>query len=76
VPEVGVDGQAAFHLSGFELIRRLRAVPAMAAMPIVAMTASATSEAKREARQAGAADLLAKPFNSRALLDRLQALNT
>jgi DNA-binding response OmpR family regulator len=38
------------------------------------MTASASYEAEREVRRAGAADLLAKPIDSRVLLDRLDAL--
>lgn len=76
VPDVILTDLMMPELSGFELIRRLRAIPTMAAVPIVAMTASATADAEREARQAGAADLLAKPFDSRALLDRLDALYT
>lgn len=62
------------EIDGFELIRRLRAMPSMAGVPIVAMTAAATSQAECDVRRAGAADLLAKPFDSRALLDRLDDL--
>jgi len=76
VPDVVVTDLMMPELDGFELIRRLRAMPTMAEVPIVVMTATATNEAVREARRAGAADILAKPFDSRALVDRLQALQT
>lgn len=74
-PDVVLTDLMMPEIGGIELIRRLRAMPTMAEVPIVAMTAAATTEAIREARRAGAADLLAKPFDSRALLDRLGDLN-
>jgi CheY-like chemotaxis protein len=73
-PDVVLTDLMMPEVDGFELIRRLRAMPSMAEVPIVAMTAAATTEAEREARRAGAPDLLAKPFDSRALLDRLDDL--
>ena len=74
-PDVVLTDLMMPEVDGFELIRRLRAMPSMAEVPIVAMSAAATNEAEREARRAGAADLLAKPFDSRALLDRLDDLS-
>lgn len=61
-------------IDGFELTRRLRAMPTMTEVPIIMMTAWATNDEESEARQAGAADFLAKPFDSRALLERLGSL--
>jgi CheY-like chemotaxis protein len=58
-------------LDGIGLIRRLRAMPEWDAVPVVAMTAVASSEVEREARQAGAADFLAKPLDPDTLLDCL-----
>jgi CheY-like chemotaxis protein len=60
------------ELDGIELIRRLRSRPATAAIPIVLMTAAATEEAKQDARQLGVADILEKPVDSQALLDRVK----
>ena len=58
-------------LDGIGLIRRLRAMPEWDAVPVVAMTAVASSKVEREARQAGAADFLAKPLDPDTLLDCL-----
>jgi CheY-like chemotaxis protein len=58
-------------LDGFELMRRLRALPDLRSVPIVAMTALNSADAEREARRAGAADFLPKPIAARTLLDRV-----
>jgi two-component system chemotaxis response regulator CheY len=55
-------------LDGIGLIRRLRAMPELDDVPVVAMTSLASSEAEREARRAGAACVLAKPIDSGTLL--------
>lgn len=58
-------------LDGLGLIRRLKAMPDLAEVPVVAMTANASTEAECEARLAGAADYLAKPIDAHTLLDRV-----
>ena len=70
-PEVVVTDVMMPEMDGIELIRRLRATPATAEIPIVVMTAAPTDEARRDALRAGAAHVLGKPFDSRALLDRV-----
>jgi CheY-like chemotaxis protein len=52
------------RLDGLGLIRRLRAMPEMDAVPVLAMTAVASFEAEVEARRAGAAEYLDKPLDS------------
>ena len=74
VPDVVVTDLMMPRLDGVELIRRLRAMPATADVPIVAMTAATTSEAVHEVHQAGVADLLAKPLDSQTLFDRIGGL--
>ncbi|MBX6312740.1 MAG: response regulator [Isosphaeraceae bacterium] len=61
-------------MDGVELIRRLHDDPATAALPIVAITADATDQAEHQARQAGAVDVITKPIDLPALLQRLQDL--
>ena len=61
-------------MDGIELIRRLRADPRMDGVPVVAITADATDQAERMAREAGAIDVITKPIDLPALLDRLQGL--
>ncbi len=58
-------------LDGLELMRRLRKMPHLASVPLVAMTAVSSVEAEHEARRAGAADFLAKPLDSETLLSRV-----
>jgi CheY-like chemotaxis protein len=59
-------------MNGLELIRRLHADPSTAKLPVVAITADATERAERQARQAGAVDVITKPVDLPALLDRLK----
>ena len=61
-------------MGGIELISRIRADPEFAAVPIVAITADVTDQAARQARQAGAVDVINKPIDLSALLDRLRVL--
>lgn len=61
-------------MDGIELIRRLHDDPATRDLPVVAITADATETAERQAREAGAIDVITKPIDLPALLDRLRAL--
>jgi len=55
-------------ISGLEAIRRLRAEPATAATPIVAITSFALSGDDQKAKAAGATAYLAKPYSPFDLL--------
>ncbi len=61
-------------MGGVELITRIRANPETADLPVVAITADATEHAERMAREAGAVDVITKPIDLPALLDRLRFL--
>lgn len=61
-------------MDGFELIKTLHNDPATSSLPIVAITADATEEALNMAREAGAIDVITKPIDLPALLERLKAL--
>jgi len=62
-------------MDGVELIRRLHDDPATATLPVVAITADATEQAERQAREAGAMDVITKPIDLPALLERLKMLD-
>jgi DNA-binding response OmpR family regulator len=59
---------------GFEVCRRIRAVPELANVPIIMLTARGDDVDKIVGLELGADDYLAKPFNPRELLARIRAL--
>jgi CheY-like chemotaxis protein len=61
-------------MSGLELIGKLHDRPETAKIPVVAITADATTQAEEEARRAGAADFITKPVDLPDLLERLRNL--
>ena len=61
------------RLTGFELIEAIRADPALAATPVVMLSARAGAEAISEGFAGGADDYLPKPFTSQELIDRVAA---
>ncbi|MFP5288395.1 MAG: ATP-binding protein, partial [Thermoanaerobaculia bacterium] len=60
-------------MDGHELCRRLRADPALAAVPVILLTARAGSEAIVEGLEVGADDYVVKPFAVRELEARIAA---
>jgi hypothetical protein len=61
---------------GFEVLRRLRANPSTAAIPVIALSANAIPDDIRRALRAGMADYWTKPLDFKAFtasLDRLFA---
>jgi CheY-like chemotaxis protein len=62
-------------MDGVELIRRLHGEPQTADLPVVAITADATDQAERQARDAGAVDVITKPIDLPSLLGRLRELS-
>ncbi len=61
-------------MGGVELISHIRANPETSSLPVVAITADATEQAETLARKAGAVDVITKPIDLPALLDRLRVL--
>ena len=61
-------------ISGFEAMRRLRAEPATADTPIIAITSFALSGDEQRAKQAGASTYLAKPYSPFTLLGMIRKL--
>ena len=65
-------------MDGFELIRRVRALPdaRVAGMPALALTAFSRREDQQRAMEAGFDDFMAKPLRPAALLQAVVALAT
>jgi len=65
------------ELDGLSLVRQIRDLPRFAETPIVVVSAKSMQEDHEEALQAGANELLSKPFTSQELLLTIQRhLNT
>lgn len=62
--DIGLPGQ-----DGLSLTREFKASGALAAIPIVALTAHATSADEERARAAGCDGYISKPFSPRDLVD-------
>jgi signal transduction histidine kinase/FixJ family two-component response regulator len=58
-------------LGGFDLVAAIRADPALAATPVLMLSARAGAEAVDEGFASGADDYLPKPFRSQELVDRV-----
>ena len=63
-------------MGGWEAIRRLKANPETAAIPIIALTAHARAEDEKTAREAGANDFDTKPVDLNRLVGKMEQLLT
>jgi DNA-binding response OmpR family regulator len=59
-------------ISGFTILRKMRASDRHASMPIVVLTAKADPKTRDETRDAGASEFLTKPINAQSLLDHVR----
>jgi two-component system cell cycle response regulator len=61
-------------IDGYTICARIRADASLAAVPVIIVTANYGSADLDAARQAGADDLLVKPFHPALLLDKVKAM--
>jgi two-component system cell cycle response regulator DivK len=59
-------------IDGYEVTRRIKADPALAAIPIIAVTSYALAGDDAKAKAAGCDDYVAKPFSPRQLLTKIR----
>ena len=62
------------NLSGMELLRHVKAAPALAAMPFVLVTSATDQHTLHEATEAGAAGYIVKPFQAEQVRVHLEQL--
>jgi DNA-binding response OmpR family regulator len=63
-------------VDGVQAIRRVRATPGLAALPIVALTGLSSAADRRRCLDAGASAYLSKPVRLRELLETVRELLT
>jgi pilus assembly protein CpaE len=73
-PEVAIVDIMMPRVDGYEMIRRLRAHPATASIPIIVLTARGQSVDREAALDAGAAEFLPKPATASELLAAIEAV--
>jgi two-component system, cell cycle response regulator DivK len=59
-------------IDGYEATRRIRAMPALARVPIIAVTSYALSGDEAKTRDAGCDGYVAKPYSPRQLLAKIR----
>jgi len=59
------------QMGGIEAVRRMRAVPKLAATPIIIASAYVTAEVRSDILAAGQAEVLSKPLNTNLLLEKI-----
>jgi two-component system cell cycle response regulator DivK len=59
-------------VDGYEATRRIRAIPELAQVPIIAVTSYALSGDEAKTREAGCDGYIAKPFSPRQLLAKVR----
>ena len=65
------------NMTGWDLLKALKATPALSQIPAVAVTAYHSTTTAREATQAGFAAYFSKPINSKTFVeDLIKAINT
>lgn len=63
------------HMNGYELCKAVRADPALAGLPVVAVTARSSPDMYADAEAAGINQIVSKPFKPSAIRDVLESYN-
>jgi two-component system cell cycle response regulator DivK len=61
-------------MDGYEATRRIKADPALASIPVIAVTSYALSGDEQKARDAGCDAYMAKPFSPRQMLAKIREI--
>jgi two-component system chemotaxis response regulator CheY len=61
-------------MTGYELLKEMRADPALAAIPFIMVTAESKTENVIAAKKAGVSNYIVKPFNAATLKSKIDAI--
>ena len=61
-------------MSGYELLKEMRADPALASVPFIMITAESKTENIIAAKNAGVSNYIVKPFNAATLKAKIDAI--
>jgi two-component system chemotaxis response regulator CheY len=61
-------------MTGYELLRHVRADDRLKAMPFIMVTAESKTENVIAAKKAGASNYIVKPFNAQTLKNKIEAV--
>ena len=61
-------------MTGYELLKEMRADPQLAAVPFIMITAESKTENVIAAKQAGVSNYIVKPFNAQTLKSKIDAV--
>jgi two-component system chemotaxis response regulator CheY len=61
-------------MTGYELLKRMRADPTLHATPFIMVTAESRTENVIAAKQAGVNNYIVKPFNADTLRNKIEAV--
>lgn len=73
-PDIVLMDVALPDISGVEVVRRMRIVPALARTPVIFITGNSTKSVIAESLHVGAEDIMAKPFSRTRLLASIRRL--
>lgn len=62
------------RLNGFEVLRRVRADPRLAGLPVIMLTAKGQAQDRRTAQDIGADAFITKPFSNRDVVEHVRRL--
>lgn len=60
-------------MNGFEILRNVRADPALADLPVIVLTARGQAKDRKMAEEIGASAFITKPFSNAEVVERLRA---
>ncbi len=62
------------QLNGFEVLKRIKSDPSLAAIPVVILTAKGQAQDRRMAEEIGVDGFMTKPFSNRDIVEEVRRL--